>query len=197
VAHLCVFGATAYAHIFPDLYLSKLRPRVTQLTLIGYFGAGSYKLLDQETGSVYSGRNVRFEEGTANLTKGPQQVEWSGDNDPLPPKVLEEQVQDKGKTGAGEESVDGSGGVSTETDKENRVKIGGGNRLVEEDISRDVGGAVVSEDEVEGIVWVEDPVETVGVGGGTVRECVGVAISRQRREPKPSHRLLESKEYLG
>ena len=87
--------------------------------------------------------------------------------------------------------------MSTETDKENRVKIGGGNRLVEEDISRDVGGAVVSEDEVEGIVWVEDPVETVGVGGGTVRECVGVAISRQRREPKPSHRLLESKEYLG
>ena len=65
---------------------------------------------------------------------------------------MEEQVQDKEKTGAGEESVDRSGGVNTETDKENRVKIGGGNRLVEEDISRNVGGAVVSEDDVEGIV---------------------------------------------
>ena len=30
----------------------------------------------------------------------------------------------------------------------------------------------------------------MGVGGGTVREHVEVAISRQRREPKPSHRLL-------
>ena len=87
--------------------------------------------------------------------------------------------------------------MSTETDKENRVKIRGGNRLVEEDISRDVGGAVVSEDKVEGIVWVEDPVETVGVGDGTVREHVEVAISRQRREPKPSYKLLESKEYLA
>jgi len=65
---------------------------------------------------------------------------------------LEEQVQDKEKTSAGEESVDRSERVSTETDKENRVKIGGGNRLVEEDISRNVGGAVVSEDDVEGIV---------------------------------------------
>jgi len=96
VAYLCVFGVTAYAHISLDLYLSKLGPRATRLTLIGYFGAGSYKLLDQETESMYSGRNVHFEEGTANLTKGPQQIEWGGDDNPLPPKVLKDCVQDEG-----------------------------------------------------------------------------------------------------
>jgi len=75
VAHLCVFGVTAYTHISSDLHLLKLGPRATQLTLIGYFGAGSYKLLDQETDSMYSERNVCFEEVTANLTKRPQWVE--------------------------------------------------------------------------------------------------------------------------
>ena len=69
MTHLCVFGATVYVHISSDLHLLKLGPRVTQLMLIGYFGAKSYKLLDQEMGSVYSRRNVCFEEGTANLTK--------------------------------------------------------------------------------------------------------------------------------
>jgi len=31
---------------------------------------GSYKLLDQETESMYSGQNICFEEGTANLVAG-------------------------------------------------------------------------------------------------------------------------------
>jgi len=71
MTHLCVFNATVYVHISSDLHLLKLGPRVTRLMLIGYFRAESYKLLDQEMGSVYSGRNVCFEEGTANLTKEP------------------------------------------------------------------------------------------------------------------------------
>ena len=97
----------------------------------------------------------------------------------------------------GEESVDRSRGVSTETDKGNRIKIGGGNRLVKKDVSRDVGGTVVSEDEVEEIMWVEDLVEVVEVGDGTVEECMEVVMGRQRREPKPLCRLLELREYLA
>jgi len=72
MTHLCVFSATVYVYISSDLHLLKLGLRVTRLMLIGYFGVESYKLLDQETGSVYSRRNVCFEEGTVNLTKEPQ-----------------------------------------------------------------------------------------------------------------------------
>jgi len=71
IAHLCVFGIIAYTHISSDLHLLKLGPRATQLMMIGYFGARSYKLLDQEIDNMYSGRNVHFKERTANLTKGP------------------------------------------------------------------------------------------------------------------------------
>jgi len=49
VAHLRVFGAIVYIHIFPDLHLSKLEPRATHLIFIGYFSTRSHKLLDKST----------------------------------------------------------------------------------------------------------------------------------------------------
>jgi len=79
--------------------------------------------------------------------------------------------------------------VGTETDKQNR--------LVKEDVGRDIGETVVSENKAKGIVQVEDPVEAVGVGDGTIGEHIGFVMDRQRREPKPLHRLLESREYLA
>jgi len=91
-------------------------------------------------------------------------------------------------TSTGEESVDRSGEVDAETDKQNR--------LVKEDISRDIGRTMVSENKAEGIMWVEDPVKAVGVGDGTIEEYTGFVMDRQRREPKLLHRLLELREYL-
>jgi len=46
-------------------------------------------------------------------------------------------------------------------------------------------------------VWVEDSVEAVGIGDGTIGECTRFAIDRQRREPKLLCRLLKSREYLA
>jgi len=91
-------------------------------------------------------------------------------------------------TSTGEESVDRSGGVDAETNKQNR--------LVKGDVSRDIGGTMVSENKAEGIMQVEDPVKAVGVGDGTIEECTGFVMDRQRREPKLLHRLLELREYL-
>jgi len=88
-------------------------------------------------------------------------------------------------TSTGEESVDRSGGVGAETDKQNR--------LVKEDVGRDISGTVVSENKAEEIVQVEDPVKAVGVGDGTIGEHTGFAMDRQRREPKPLHRLCHKK----
>jgi len=75
VAHLHVFGVTTYIYIFPDLHLSKLGPRATHLVFIRHFGVRNYKLLDQETESMYSGQNIHFEKGTANLIVELQYVE--------------------------------------------------------------------------------------------------------------------------
>jgi len=91
-------------------------------------------------------------------------------------------------TSTGEESVDRSGEVDAETDKQNR--------LVKENVSRDIGGTMVSENKAERIMWVEDPVKVVGVGDGTIEEHTGFVMDRQRREPKLLHRLLELREYL-
>ena len=63
ISHLRSFDTTAYAHIPLDLELSKLSPRLTRVTLIGYFGHRSYKLLNRITGAIFRSRNVIFEEG--------------------------------------------------------------------------------------------------------------------------------------
>ena len=90
VSHLRPFGSTAYAKIPTEIGISKLEPRVTKLTLVGYFGRGSYKLLNHATGTVYSGRNIIFEEGFTNYTEGAQRTEWNDDSDPLPVEMLVE-----------------------------------------------------------------------------------------------------------
>jgi len=72
ITHIHVFSIIVYIHTFPDIYLSKLSPRATQLTLVSYFGSDSYKLLDYKIDSMYSKRNVSFEKRTANLTKSSQ-----------------------------------------------------------------------------------------------------------------------------
>ncbi|KAJ3552016.1 hypothetical protein NP233_g12967 [Leucocoprinus birnbaumii] len=90
VTHLRPFGATAYAHISPKTSTSKLAARATRLVMIGYFSRGSYKLLERDTGSIFSGRNIHFEEGDMNFARGLERVKWGEDEDPFPPRVLEE-----------------------------------------------------------------------------------------------------------
>jgi len=67
-----------------ELRTSKLEPRATKLTLVGYFECKSYKLLNYATELVYSARNVIFEKGTMNFTKGVVCIEWNDDDNPMP-----------------------------------------------------------------------------------------------------------------
>ena len=69
ISYLWTFGTIAYTHIPLDLGLSKLSPRSTQVTLIGYFGHGSYKLLNRMTGAIFRSRDVIFKEGMTHLAK--------------------------------------------------------------------------------------------------------------------------------
>jgi len=86
ISHLRPFGTTAYAHIPLDLGLSKLSPRSTRVTLIGYFGHGSYKLLNRTTRAVFRSRDVIFEEGMTHLAKQPTPTVFSEEDNPFPLK---------------------------------------------------------------------------------------------------------------
>lgn len=68
VSHLRAFGCVAYLKI-PIIHTDgKLAPRSLKAILIGYYGRGSYRLLDRSTGQFYRSRDVVFEEGVANRT---------------------------------------------------------------------------------------------------------------------------------
>ena len=84
VSHLQPFGTTAYTHIPGDLNLSKLYPRLVKVSLLGYFGRESYKLLERSTGTVFKSRNVIFEEGSTHFTKQPTPIPFDEENDPFP-----------------------------------------------------------------------------------------------------------------
>ncbi|KAF7782993.1 hypothetical protein Agabi119p4_2369 [Agaricus bisporus var. burnettii] len=71
ISHLCPFGSTAYAHIPAEIHSSKLSPRSSKLTLIGYYGHTGYKLLDRTTGAAYKSRDVIFEESRPHLSTDP------------------------------------------------------------------------------------------------------------------------------
>ena len=55
---------------------------------------GSYKPLDQETGTVYSRKNACFYESVANMIKKPTYTEQKEDNNPLSLDISREQWED-------------------------------------------------------------------------------------------------------
>lgn len=60
------------------------------------------------------------------------------------------------------------------------------------------GMMMVSEDEIEGLVVDEAKIEVVGnVSAEVVEDRLPVMTRRTRHEPKPSRRLVESREYLA
>jgi hypothetical protein len=70
----------------------KLSVQSKKLRLIGYHGAGAYRLLDLETGKFYKSRDVFFEEGKAHRTgvtdeRSPEDFgeAWGSENDLAPP----------------------------------------------------------------------------------------------------------------
>jgi hypothetical protein len=70
----------------------KLSVQSKKLRLIGYHGAGAYRLLDLETGKFYKSRDVFFEEGKAHRTgvtdersPGDFGEAWGSENDLAPP----------------------------------------------------------------------------------------------------------------
>jgi len=76
----------AYAYIPLDLGLSKLSPRSTRVTLIGYFGHGSYKLLNRMTEAIFRSRDVIFEEGMTHLAKQPTPTVFLEEDNSFPLK---------------------------------------------------------------------------------------------------------------
>ncbi|KAJ3563743.1 hypothetical protein NP233_g8744 [Leucocoprinus birnbaumii] len=198
ITHLHPFGATAYTYVSPETSTSKLAARATRLTMIGYLSRGSYKLLERETGSIFSGRNIRFEEGETNFAKGPERIEWGEDKDPFPLQVLEERLGEVRVMG---EEADGARNEASGSDPRgdgdsSDAKVG--------NAGGDNASVASSEGEVEDLVQMGN----VQVAGEVVRvegrlalvedEQRGTLVaSRARREPKPSRRLIESREYLA
>ena len=68
VSHLRAFGCVTYAKIPKEHGVSKLEPCSIKTVLIGYYGRGAYRLLDQLTGRIIKSRDVIFEEGSGHRT---------------------------------------------------------------------------------------------------------------------------------
>jgi len=71
IYHLWPFGSTAYAHILPEVSLSKLAPHLVKLTMIGYYDKSGYRLLDRTTDAVFKSRDVIFEESWPHYSTDP------------------------------------------------------------------------------------------------------------------------------
>jgi len=76
-----------------------LKLRITKLTLVGYFGYGSYKLLNYAIESVYNIRNVIFEKDTMKFTTNTMCVEWNDDNDLMLVYIILERLVEVQVTG--------------------------------------------------------------------------------------------------
>ena len=88
ISHMYAFRATIYTHILLDQHSSKLGPHTTHLVLISYFSWRSYKLLDCETGVLYSKRKIHFNKRPTNFTKSTECTEWEDNNNLFPQKIL-------------------------------------------------------------------------------------------------------------
>ena len=84
IFYLWPFGTTAYAYIPGDLNLSKLFPWSVKVTLLGYFGHDSYKLLEKNTSTIFRSHNVIFEEGITYYARQPTPISFTDKNDPFP-----------------------------------------------------------------------------------------------------------------
>lgn len=106
ISHLRAFGCTAYARIPEDIVLGpggngKLADRSIKAVLIGYFGRGSYRLLDRTNGRIFRSRDVVFEEGRAHRTLEHSDAPSTGEiedhvvlDDPPAPEAAPETIQD-------------------------------------------------------------------------------------------------------
>lgn len=190
VSHLRPFGCTVYAKIPDAINDGKLAPRSLKCILLGFYGFGAYRVMDQDSGKNFRSRDVVFEEGVGHRTVEAQ-VEAASFAD-LFPDIVDDDVVDPSLVSA----VD-------DVNEEVLADIGGedadGAALDEEgedvDSDSDVfvdapeSLAIPEEDAVHGLVRSRDavaPSEPVTVAPPTPAMGTSVATNS---EPRRSHRL--------
>ncbi|KAJ3552615.1 hypothetical protein NP233_g12840 [Leucocoprinus birnbaumii] len=183
VSHLQPFGSTAYAHVPLDLGLSKLSPRSTRLTMIGYYGREGYKLLDRSTGAIHKSRDVIFEEGQIHIAQQPTRALFSEDDDPFPYHPPQAKTPHQGEANPIDADVD----MDASKDQLGLPQHG--------IVPRPVKMTDLHDDSTE--ITRPSPVVTGDKPENEGEDANGpLAIRRSRREARPSRKMLESMEYL-
>lgn len=169
IAHLRPFGSTAYAHIPLDLAMSKWSPRSVKVVLIGYYGRDGYKLLNTENGSVVKSRDIIFEEGRTHLARAPTRTVFTNDTDPF--------------TATSEDDVSTSPDPTPDPPKSLPDRMPTAPRPLQ---MTKLHSSPDADEENE--------------AGPVVRELDiddrPLALRREKRERKPSAKMMESLEYL-